>query len=177
MSRVITIMQSYLGLKEDGGSNKFLESNPLHSLLKAAGHQDGEAWCAYLIEGVHAKGYPEHAEWLDQHVSANCVQFLKNMVAAGVTLSATPMVGWVAVYQLYKGGKPTSKGHTNLIIRFAIDRFMTIDGNSGGKNEREGTGGMVAENTWTLGKFNPDGLNYMGCLDLEGFLANLKSKP
>ncbi len=176
MSKILAVAQKYIGLKEDAGSNKFGDLNPLKALTKAAGHKDGEPWCCYLQEGFATEAYPHADEWLEQHMSANCVQCYKNFVAAGLTVSAAPRSGWLAFYQLYKDGQPTTKGHVNLISRALVTGFMTIDGNSGGKGEREATTGMVAENTWTLGVINPDGLNYMGCIDLESWLASLPKK-
>lgn len=176
MSRLLTIAQSYLGLKEDGGSNKFLESNPLNALLKAAGHQDGEAWCCYFQEGVAAKAYPEHTEWLDKIMSANCVQCAINLIARGVPFTAIPTVGHLVFFQLYKDGHPTSKGHVGLVKLASGTQFMSIDGNSNGSGARETTTGMVCEVNREL-KFHPNGLNVIAFLDLEGFLANLKAKP
>lgn len=128
----IEIAKRYLGQKEKP-NNDFDIDSALGKILKDAGHKDGEAWCAYFMEAVFVETYRDL-------FSASTVQTFDNFKKAGYEISDTPKVGWLVIWQTYKGGKPQWSGHAGLVTKVNPDgSFSTIEGNTNSDGGREGT--------------------------------------
>jgi hypothetical protein len=155
--------RKYIGQKELPG-NKFTDdpkvSGDLGERIKKAGQKDGEAWCAYFVEAVLRESFPDRSTEIDKYISASAVKTFENLEKAGYTISKKPVVGYIVVWQKYKGGKPTWQGHIGFCSQVINDnKFKSIDGNTTGEGSREGN--QVAEKPGSL-SVKSDGLNVMG---------------
>lgn len=150
--RQIEIARKYIGHKELPG-NKFDPESPLGKILKEAGHNDGEAWCALFAEAVFV-------ETLRALFSASTVQTFHNFKNAGYEILDGPRVGTLVIWQTYKGGKPHWSGHCGIVTKVNSDgTFVTIEGNTSEAGSREGT--SVQEKTRRNVKVQ-DGLSVLG---------------
>lgn len=142
MKRPSEVALTYLGMQEE--TNNTFTDDPdketkLGKLLRDAGQKDGEAWCCYFQEGVFVETYPNHEQELRKLFSANCVQTLKNFADAGFEIYTLPKVDCLCIMQLYKDGKPTTKGHALCVVSL-IDswQWVSVEGNANHLGGREG---------------------------------------
>lgn len=152
----IEIAKKFIGQKEKPG-NDFDTDTPLGKILKDAGQRDGEAWCAYFMEGVFV-------ETMRLLFSASTVQTFQNFKNAGYEISNVPKVGSLVIWQNYKDGAPQWSGHAGLVTRVHPDgSFSTIEGNTNSTGSREGD--SVQEKIRKNVKVE-NGLNILGFVDI-----------
>jgi hypothetical protein len=159
----IEVAKKYLAQKEMPG-NVFVESTPLGRLIKKAGQKDGEAWCAYFVEGVFVEAYPERAEQFSRLFSASAVKTFDNFKNAKFTTGRKPKVGDIVIWQRYKDGKATWQGHAGLVSQIINENtFKSIEGNTNSAGSREGD--SVQEKTRTMSVLST-GLNVLGFITI-----------
>lgn len=156
MLKQIDIAKHYVFQKEKPG-NDFDIDTPLGKILKEAGHKDGEAWCAYFMEGVFV-------ETLRALFSASTVQTFHNFKNAGYEISRTPKIGSLVVWQNYKDGKPLWSGHAGVVTGVQSDgTFFTIEGNTNSSGSREGTS---VQEKMRRNENTDNGLNILGFVEV-----------
>lgn len=163
--RILEIARKYLGQSELPG-NKFTDLTPLGKLVHSAGQKDGEAWCAYFVEGCSIEAFPEMKHQLEKLFSANCVETFHNFKKAGFkVLSIDPLPGDICVMRSYRKGVAQLTGHMCIVEAIDVGNgFQTIDGNTNIAGSREGT--TVMDRKQKSFKFNPDGLTVLGFIRL-----------
>lgn len=141
-SSLANTARRYVGQSEKPGNSGF--SDPaFEAAMKAAGWRKGQAWCAYFVRHcVRTAGYVDHT-------SPGAVQTYRNYEKRKMT-GNEPRVGAIAVWQLYKDGKPVIRngmypGHVGIVERVAEDgkTMSTIEGNTDAAGSREGDGVAV----------------------------------
>lgn len=142
MNSVIETALKYVGEKELAG-NVFTENTELGKKLKAAGHKDGEAWCALFTEAVFKEAYPARFAEFDKLFSASAVQTFKNFThkekGKGYSQNHIPAVGNLVIWQKYENGQPTWKGHAGIVYKVKSSwEFESIEGNTNEAGGREG---------------------------------------
>jgi hypothetical protein len=154
----IQVAQKYLHQKEEPG-NKFKDT-PLGQLIHSAGQRDGEAWCAYFMEGVYCEAYPERNEELRKLFSASAVRTYENFEKAGFKVGRIPHPGDLVIWQRYVAGEKKWQGHAGIVTQVVNEnRFKTIEGNTNSGGSREGD--SVQEKERTLSVLS-NGLNVLG---------------
>lgn len=157
--KAVEVAKKYLEQKELPG-NVFSENTTLGKLLKKSGHKNGEAWCAYFMEGVFVEAYPERAIELTKLFSASAVSTYKNFQGAGFKVGRVPHVGDLVIWQRYKEGVATWQGHTGIVVEIINEnRFKTIEGNTNSKGSREGDSVQLKERSLSV---LSNGLNVLG---------------
>ena len=152
----IEIASKYLGQKEKKG-NDFDEDTPLGKILKAAGHIDGQAWCAYFAVSIFV-------ETLRAFFSASTVQTFHNFKNAGYEISDIPKVGYLVIWQTYKQGVAQWSGHCGIVTKVVDETtFVSIEGNTAESGGREGN--SVQEKVRTTTR-TENGLNVLGFIKI-----------
>ena len=161
MHRLVEVAKQYVGQTELPG-NRFTDSTPLGRLVHGAGQKDGEAWCAYFVEGCAIEAYPELKQQLTKFFDASAVKSYHNFKAAGFKTTTTdPIPGDIVVFQRYHKGVAQWQGHMAIVEAVMPGRgFITIEGNTNDLGSREGI--MVADGRKRDYKFNPNGLTLLG---------------
>lgn len=137
------VIVKYIGEKE-GKGNAFDESTELGRRLTEAGHIDGEAWCALLMEVIHKEAYPERLLELDALFSKGAVATFKILQDQEFPVLTYPKVDAMAFWQKFVDGKAGWQGHTGLVTKVnADDSFESVEGNTNEAGSREGTTVMV----------------------------------
>lgn len=160
--KIIDTAKKYLGQKEQG-NNAFSDANELGKKLHAAGQRDGEAWCAYFGEAMCNEAYPEKGMDIAKLFSASAVSTFKNLVAAGLPVTAVPRLGAIVIWQRYEAGKPGWQGHLGIVSKVNGSMFSSIEGNSNAAGSRDSD--SVVENSRSL-YYKDTGLNVMGFINL-----------
>jgi hypothetical protein len=156
---VSEVAKKYLGQSELEG-NVFTTDTELGKKLKEAGHNNGEAWCAYFAEAVFCEAYPNKEGAFRKMFSAGAVRTLENFKRNGYTIFEEPQEGMLVIWQSYKDGKPSWTGHAGVVIDVLPNgAFITIEGNTTAAGSREGT--SVQIKTRSLKRVNT-GLNVLG---------------
>jgi hypothetical protein len=160
----IEVAKRYIGDKEKAG-NVFDESTPLGKALKAAGHNNGEAWCSYFQEAVFCEAFPDKNAELRKLFSASTIQTYKNFVAEKYDVHDYPLVGDLVIWQRYKEGVKQWQGHAGLVINVHSDgSFSTIEGNTNSAGSREGDSVQYKIRRLTRMK---TGLNVLGFITIK----------
>jgi hypothetical protein len=155
----IDVAFKYLLQKELPG-NVFDKGTMLGKLLHEAGQKDGEAWCAYFVEGVFSEAYPELDATFEKLFSASAVKTFENFVRYKYPTSRTPKRGDVVIWQRFKDGVRMWQGHAGIVTDVINEnRFNTIEGNTNGNGSREGDSVQQKERTLTVVQ---NGLNVLG---------------
>lgn len=159
----IEVAKKYVGQKEKPG-NDFDLDTPLGRLVKEAGHKDGEAWCAYAMEGVFCEAFPAKNAELRQLFSASAVQTFNNFQDAGYDIHDIPKVGDLVIWQRYKDGKKTWQGHMGMVTKVeSTGAFYTMEGNTNSKGSREGN---AFQEKLRKRIMTDNGLNIMGFITI-----------
>lgn len=139
VERIIELCRRYYGESELPG-NVFTNKTEFGRLLHAAGQEDGQPWCAYAAEVIFKLTYPERYEELDKLFSASATKTYDNFVDAGYEPTMIPEPGALMIMQRQVDGVPQWQGHAGIVIK-RINRieFVSADGNTNKKGEREGT--------------------------------------
>jgi len=143
-AEIIETAKKYLGQEEITGNMGFKEAE-FDVKMKAVGHKEKEAWCAYFTELVWKEAFHQ---WdatlftrLDKLFSGGAVETFRNFQKTKDFIVTTkPIEGALAVWQKYKDGKASWTGHIAIVESFNIGRkqLNTIDGNTNDKGGREG---------------------------------------
>ncbi len=126
------LAQQFEGVREEGGNNH----GPLVERFQRAvdGKAQGEPWCVafvmYLL-GEIDKLAGTHAHLLPKTESS---QFLWGSAREELK-TPTPEVGTVVVWRSAPG-----RGHAGIVIDIIGDGVTTVEGNTGGGDQREGDG-------------------------------------
>ena len=167
--KAIEIARTFIGEKEKPNNGGFYNEE-LQSMMSAAGHKKGEAWCCYFAEAMFVKANPELENMLRKFFSGSCVQSFRNfrdglktkqgILASPFLVSRTPIAGALVLWQRYKQGKPTGLGHAGIVTEVVTDMiFKTIEGNTNRDGAREGE--SVRPKTRSTAWVD-NGLNVMG---------------
>lgn len=165
MNKLIEVAKRYVGQKELPG-NVFTDETPLGKLVRSAGHKDGEAWCAYFVEGCAVEAFPHLKFQLTKYFDASAVKSFHNFKAAGfATIVTDPLPGDICVMQKYTKGVAQWQGHMCIVEAVLPGSgFITIDGNTNAAGSREGV--MVMDGKKKDFKFHSDGLTLLGFIRL-----------
>jgi hypothetical protein len=162
--KIIQVASKYLGQKE-GSGNTFDAQTPLGKLVKAAGQNNGEAWCAYFAEGVCLEAYPERKDQIQKLFSASAVQTFARFKDAKFVISQYPVLGSIVIWQRFKEGQPTWQGHVGIVSKVISNvNFESIEGNTNSAGSREGDSVQVKKRD-TIRKDH--GLNVLGFIVLK----------
>jgi hypothetical protein len=160
----IEVAKKYIGDKEKAG-NVFDVSTPLGQALKAAGHNNGEAWCCYFMEAVFCEANPDQNAELRKLFSASTIKTYENFRAEKYDVHDHPVVGDLVIWQRYKDGVKQWQGHAGLVINVHSDgSFSTIEGNTNSKGSREGDSVQYKIRRLTRMK---TGLNVLGFITIK----------
>ena len=154
---IAEIAKKYIGQTEKPNNMGFNNAE-FEKKMKAVGFAPSQSWCAYFTELVWKEAMPNLVAELDKLFSASATQTLKNFQAAGYTISKTPQLGALAVWQYGSSWK----GHIGIVSQLRSETmFMAIEGNTNDKGGREGY--IVAERARMLNaKHTESGLNLLG---------------
>jgi len=140
------IALSIVGIEEignnEGFTSKFLVEYGMEfsEMLRTVGWKPPQAYCAYTAEAVWKMAYSKHdsliVKELDTLFSANSMQTLENFKQSRFKVSKYGCIGALAIYSHYKNGRPTSKGHTDIVIEPG-EVFKIVGGNILGKNGKD----------------------------------------
>lgn len=167
--RIIKYALMFKGIKEIGDNEGWERvyfsklGKTFLQLMQWVGWKIGRAWCVYFGKLLWKLAYGNHflAKELDKLFTPNAVKTWNNFKGSDFVCSDTPDNGALAIWQLYKNGKPTKYGHLGTVISYDSKVFNTIDGNTSGEDKRDGD--EVGENSWILNRpFKNNGLNLLG---------------
>jgi len=165
--KVLAVASRYVGNKELYG-NKFIDDpkiiGDLGELIKKAGQNDGEAWCAYFAEAMFAEAYPEKVLWLRKYFSASAVKTHEAFVKAGIQSHMIPKAGDLMIMQRYEKGLKSWQGHAGIVEKVNADgSWISIEGNTNNGGSREGDG---VYRKHRKNQRTENGLNLLGFLTL-----------
>jgi hypothetical protein len=159
----IEVAFKYLMQKELPG-NVFDPTTMLGKLLHGSGQKDGEAWCAYFVEGVFSEAYPDRDPEFQRLFSASAVKTFDNFLRAKYPVSKVPHRGDVVIWKRYKEGLGLWQGHAGIVTEVINEnRFKTIEGNTNGLGSREGDSVQQKERTLSVVR---NGLNVLGFIKI-----------
>jgi hypothetical protein len=158
MDKITKIATSYLGQKEKKGNSGFLNADFEKKMrAKEIGFYTGAPWCLFFVRLV----WNEAGQGISR-ISASSYQTMMN-ATKDKNWHAIPKVGSIAIFRMFKNGKPTKQGHGCIVTDVSHGKYTTIDGNTSDKNGRDGI--MVAirnrhlnADSWTKN----NGLRLMG---------------
>lgn len=172
--KAIETARRFVGEKEKTGNSGF-NNLELQTIMSAAGHKKGEAWCAYFAEAMFVKAYPELEGVLREFFSGSCVRSFKNFrdgvkTKSGVkkapfNITKTPVAGSLVLWQRFRDGQPTGLGHAGIVSEVVSETlFKSIEGNTNSTGSREGDSVQIKSRTtsWTQ-----NGLNVMGFIIIQ----------
>jgi hypothetical protein len=136
------------GIKERGNNQGWEDvffpslNMSFQELMETVGWKETHAWCAYFSELVWKLAYSEFdstmVDKLDALFSANAVNTWKNFNQSDFACSKIPVNGSVVIWQMYKDGKDTIRGHAGIVIDVIDGVIETIEGNTNKKGSRDG---------------------------------------
>lgn len=134
---LVVAAQQYLEERELP-SNKFTDDTELGKKLHEAGQQDGQAWCAALVEVCLKDAFPDRKDDWNKLCSLSAVQTFRNFRDAAYVIGLLPEPGWLVVWQSYKEGKAQWLGHIGIVESSNGDSWTSIEGNTSASGSREG---------------------------------------
>lgn len=160
--KIVEIARSLIGVKEEGGDN---QGGTIEKFQKAVdGKAAGEPWCCcfvqFCVKTVDAR--LDKSNVLPQ--TEHCVT-LWNQTPSKARYR-DPEIGFLAVWEEFKNGRPTGSGHVGIVVEVVDDKRMkTIEGNTGpGVGiEREGDG--VYEKNRASTRVEAGSLRLLGFID------------
>lgn len=128
---------SFVGQKENGANNSGFEDPEFEELLRSFGWLPGQNWCAYAQMAVLQGLIPEDKfKLLSPSVNSiywNFKSYNKKCIVKTVE------IGHLAIFQVYKNGKPTWMGHIGLVTSIVDDiTFKSAEGNGNSKGGSRG---------------------------------------
>lgn len=156
MSKIVIIAKTYLGQEEISPNKSFKDENFLNE-IKSVGWYIGAPWCLFFCRLVWKKSNQDITR-----ISASSMVTMEQ-ATKDKNWHVEPKIGAIAIFRMFKNGKPTNQGHGCIVSELTEKGYDTIDGNTSEKNGREGI--MVAERFRTLNAESwtkKDGLRLMG---------------
>ena len=153
MKNIIEVAKSYIG-QEEKIRNSGFKNSWFEKLMRSVGFYTGAPWCAFFAKLVWKGSGVDHSL-----ISGSVYRTMMNATKAG-NWHVKPVDGCLAVWILFKNGKPTKKGHIGVFVFTATNWFKTVEGNTSKKGSREGT--IADENVHTYDWTNQNGLRLMG---------------
>jgi len=151
---LISIARKYLGQKEKPHNSGFYDSE-FELKMRHAGWMDSWAWCAFfVIVCLKEKG-------IEIPVSGSCVRFWEKNEDKQ---TSDIKVGYIVVWQKYKDGKPTRKGHIGITTEAGSNHFKSIEGNTNRQGRREGE--VVREQLHGYNWHEKNGLRLLGFIKI-----------
>lgn len=147
--RAAEIVKTYIGQQEIPGNKGFVQKG-FDKLMRAVGFYTGAAWCGFL----------PRVAWNQAGLNPGFISpsstFQVNSSAKGEPMEGNwhtePVLGAVAVWAIFRGGKRQSRGHFSTVVSIEktedTTTFQTVDGNSNSNGSREGK--EVVEKNHTL---------------------------
>jgi hypothetical protein len=156
------IASGYLGQREVGQNDSF-ENDVFQRYMTRVGWERGQAWCSYFAELCWKQAYKnsdEYFDLLDELFSASAVQTFRNFKNYNWDVGGIPSRGALAVWQHYRKGKKTWRGHIAIVEGFENDTITTIDGNS--NSDGSSMGYEVARVKRVINIEPENGLGFLG---------------
>lgn len=163
--KVIDIAKTYLGKLEKTGNSGFQDTNFENEMVALGEWQKGYSWCCCFTQLCFRKAYPELTVELKKLFDPGTINTFQNFKKAGYIISSVPTVGSLVIWQDYKAGKGTDRGHAGIVTEVLSNfTFKSIEGNTfGDKPSRNGD--RVAIHTHSTGH-KPEGLNVLGFITI-----------
>ncbi len=169
--KIVYYAKLFEGIKEKGNNQGWKDvffptlGKTFEELMVEVGWESSHAWCAYFTELVWKLAYKhyDHPLYykLENLFSASVMNTYYNFKRSDFVCSNTPQVGSLVIWNLYKNGKSTTRGHTGIVISVKGARIKSIEGNTGGVDRRNGD--QVAQKSWLVDFMKKDnGLNLIG---------------
>ena len=142
---IISYAVDSIGKEEIKGNQGFKDPEFDADMRKLGRFQNGWAWCVCFCEMVWKKAYNDfdidkaHYNEMAKLVTPGAVRTMRNFLKAeGWTVTQTPQLGAIAIWQKYKKGKATTSGHAAIVESGTETHVTTIDGNTNATGGREG---------------------------------------
>ena len=147
---MVSIARKYLGQKEKPHNSGFYDKD-FEVKMKEAGWVESWPWCAFFVILV-LKEAKIKIKW-----SGSCVRFWeKNEDRQTSDIKE----GYIVVWQKYKDGNPTTKGHIGIVTEAGSNHFKSIEGNTNREGHREGE--VVREQLHGYNWHEKNGLRLLG---------------
>jgi hypothetical protein len=135
---IVAIARKDLGQLEKKNNGGF-EDQQLESEMIAVGWKKGYPWCSFIVELWVIKTFPDRKDELAKLFSPSAVTTFQNFKNAGYTISQTPVVGAIVIWQRYDNGKATWQGHAGIVSQVINQfKFKSIEGNGSLQGSSEG---------------------------------------
>lgn len=131
----------YVGKREKPG-NKGFEDPELEARMIAIGWQAPWPYCILGVKMVYVEAEPSKVN-AHKLFSANCQDTFENFLKAGYQITMAPRPGSIVIWEYWKDGFLTTKGHGGLVIKQTPGGFESFEGNTDGPGGREGDGFYV----------------------------------
>lgn len=160
--------KTYIGQMEVSGNAEFVDP-AFSEEMKEEGWQYFWAWCAVFMKVVYKNAYPHLSTIFNKLFSPSAVQTCHNFRAAGWIMVDIPVMDGLVVWEKYKNGRATGKGHIGCISDVRGLEFTHISGNTNGAGSREGDRVAPKDSSATpeAWKVN-DGMRLVGIIDIVG---------
>lgn len=138
ISSLVQVASSFVGVTEKGGDNKGPEVERFQKAVDGKASQ--ESWCMcfvqFCLEEVENKFKSNHGIFPSEH----CLTVWNGTHPS--KKKSSPEVGDIVIWQYIKNGRPTTSGHTGIVVNVTQGKMVTIEGNTGPGLEvvREGDG-------------------------------------
>ncbi len=137
----------WVGTKELVNNKKFNKKG-FYQFLSGTEWDEGQAYCMYFAESVWRNayikaGYSNIAKELEPILTPSAVKSLSNAQSLWKgSISGTPQIGSIAIWQWFEDGKPTWRGHAGIVtgMEFNNNIFNDIEANTGNPDQRTGDG-------------------------------------
>lgn len=133
------IANAMVGISEVGGNNK---GKLVESIQKTVGTASREAWCMSTIQTMVGLVEDLKGVICDLPVSEHCQTVFNTANAHGNTVNKPDLYD-ICIWQKHQNNKPTSNGHTGLVIVDGDEYITTIEGNTGPSQGVEADGDGV----------------------------------
>jgi hypothetical protein len=142
---ILSYAKEFVGQKEIYGNNGFQDESFDALIRNHTTFQNGHAWCVYFCWLCWELAYDDFNvdfKQAKEEFSGGAVRTFRHFKDIGWT-SKEPTLGSIAIWQKYKGSRPTPQGHAAIVEYWDEENIITIDGNTNDKGGREGY--IVAE--------------------------------
>lgn len=164
---IISYADESIGQTEFTGNQGFKDPVFDKEMRELGRFQNGWPWCVCFCELVWKKAFKDFNIDEDRYnemaklVVPGAVKTMRNFTKSkGWTVSIEPKEGAIAIWQKFKNGKGTTKGHAAIVIGFTPEHVITIDGNTNASGGREGI--HVAQKTRRRNFGSTSGLVLLG---------------
>jgi hypothetical protein len=162
--RAATVAARFIDQKEIGQNSGFADA-AFEKMLRDVGWQGGEAWCMYFAKSVYMQAFPNKADQINRVLTGSTQQSWKNAIDnPGVFRVITDGPARKGDIVIWQSTKNPTLGHAGIVERKkGIDDGITVEGNSGLGDTREGEGVSDKQRELVPGAV-------MGSLKLLGFI-------